>query len=152
MRSSLVVRASDCQCTSCNGPGFNPSIRRHSGIWVAADEAVPNIVWRKILPKNIYKKISIAPLPFSWGWMNNWTNEWMDVSLFLWWPTTWGGRRRSCCCLSSCGTAPGNRPGYLQEKLSSFIRKKGNNMMIFPLSKSTGCIHICFYSAQSQWK
>ncbi len=33
MRTSLVVRASDCQCTSCNGPGFDPSIRRHSGIW-----------------------------------------------------------------------------------------------------------------------
>jgi hypothetical protein len=32
MRSSLVVRASDCQCTSCNGPGFDPSIRSHSGI------------------------------------------------------------------------------------------------------------------------
>jgi hypothetical protein len=32
MRSSLVVRASDCQCTSYNGPGFDPSIRRHSGI------------------------------------------------------------------------------------------------------------------------
>jgi hypothetical protein len=44
MRSSLVVRASDCQCTSCNGPGFYPSIRRHSGIWGAADEAVLNIV------------------------------------------------------------------------------------------------------------
>jgi hypothetical protein len=27
MRSSLVVRASDCQCTSFNGPGFDPSIR-----------------------------------------------------------------------------------------------------------------------------
>ncbi len=47
MRSSLVVRASDCQSTSCNGPGFDPSIRRHSGIWGAADEAVLNIVWRK---------------------------------------------------------------------------------------------------------
>jgi hypothetical protein len=32
MRSSLVVRAYDCQCTSCNGPGFGPSISRHSGI------------------------------------------------------------------------------------------------------------------------
>jgi hypothetical protein len=32
MRSSLVVRASVCQCTNCNGPGFDPSIRRHSGI------------------------------------------------------------------------------------------------------------------------
>ncbi len=44
MRSSLVVRASDCQCTSCNGPGFDPSIRRYSGIRGAADEAVLNIV------------------------------------------------------------------------------------------------------------
>jgi hypothetical protein len=32
MRCSLVVRASECQCTSCNGLGFDPSIRRHSGI------------------------------------------------------------------------------------------------------------------------
>ncbi len=32
MRSSLVVKASDCQCTSWNGPGFDLSIRRHSGI------------------------------------------------------------------------------------------------------------------------
>ncbi len=42
MRSNLVVRASDCQCTSCNGPGFDPCIRQHSGIWGAADEAVLN--------------------------------------------------------------------------------------------------------------
>ena len=56
MRSSLVVRASDCQCTSCNGPGFDPSICRHSGIWGAADEALLNIVWKIInKPKtNIY--------------------------------------------------------------------------------------------------
>jgi hypothetical protein len=44
---TLDVRASDCQCTSCNGPGFDPSIRRHSGIWGAADEAVLNIVLNK---------------------------------------------------------------------------------------------------------
>ncbi len=60
MRSSLVVRASDCQCTSCNGPGFDPSIRRHSGIWGAADEAVLNNVRRKkekkIPQKNIEKE------------------------------------------------------------------------------------------------
>ncbi len=58
MRSSLVVRASDCQFTSCNGPGFDPSIRRHSGIWGAANEAVLNIVRtkRKNPPKNIFKK------------------------------------------------------------------------------------------------
>jgi hypothetical protein len=42
--SSQVVRASDCQCTGCNGPGFDPSIRRHSGIWGAADETVLNII------------------------------------------------------------------------------------------------------------
>ncbi len=60
MRFSLVVRASDCQCTSCNGPGFDPSIRRHSGIWGAADEAVLNIVRKnkKISPKKYLKKIS----------------------------------------------------------------------------------------------
>ncbi len=59
MRSSLVVRASDCQCTSCNGPGFDPSIRQHSGIWGAADEAV---LVRKVISKSNkvrkkYKKI-----------------------------------------------------------------------------------------------
>ncbi len=59
MRSSLVVRASDCQCTSCNSPGFDPSIRRHSGIWGTADEAVLNIVWktnRKKSPQKYWKK------------------------------------------------------------------------------------------------
>jgi hypothetical protein len=61
MRSSLVVRASDCQCTSCNGPGFDPSIRGHSGIWGAADEAVLNIVRKKMKksPKTIFKKKSV---------------------------------------------------------------------------------------------
>jgi hypothetical protein len=61
MRSSLVVRAFDCQCTSCNGPGFDPSIRRHSGIWGAADEAVLNIVRRK------NKKIKIPPQKNNFG-------------------------------------------------------------------------------------
>ncbi len=59
MRSSLVVRASDCQCTSSNGPVFDPSIRRHSGIWGAADEAVLNIVGKKKKknpPKKYLKK------------------------------------------------------------------------------------------------
>jgi len=37
-----------------NGPGFDPSIRRHSGIWGAADEAVLNKVRKKI--KNPPKK------------------------------------------------------------------------------------------------
>ncbi len=32
MRSSRVIRASNCQCQSHNSPGFNPSILRHSGI------------------------------------------------------------------------------------------------------------------------
>jgi hypothetical protein len=48
----LVVRASDCQCTSCNGPGSDPSIRRHRVIWGAADEAVLNLV----PPKKIFKE------------------------------------------------------------------------------------------------
>jgi hypothetical protein len=44
MRSSLVVRASDCQFRSRNSPGFDSSIFRHSGICGAADEAVLNTV------------------------------------------------------------------------------------------------------------
>jgi hypothetical protein len=32
MRSSRVVRASDCQCRSSNSPGFGPCILRHSAI------------------------------------------------------------------------------------------------------------------------
>jgi hypothetical protein len=65
MRSSLVIIAPDCQCTSCNGPGFDPSILRQSGIWGAADEAVLNIV-RKIKdkksPQNIFKKKIVLSL------------------------------------------------------------------------------------------
>jgi hypothetical protein len=66
MRSSLVVRASDCQCTSCNGPGFDPSICRHSGIWGAADEAVLNIVRKKEKksPQKILKKKKIRYICF----------------------------------------------------------------------------------------
>jgi hypothetical protein len=39
---SLWVRASDCQRQCRNGPGFNASILRHSGICGPADEAVLN--------------------------------------------------------------------------------------------------------------
>jgi len=42
MRSSLVGTASDCQCTSCNGPGFDPSIRRQSRLCGAENEAALN--------------------------------------------------------------------------------------------------------------
>jgi hypothetical protein len=58
MRSSRVVRASDCQCRSRNSPGFDPCILRHSGFWGAADEAVFNTVHRKKNPKNLAVKIS----------------------------------------------------------------------------------------------
>jgi hypothetical protein len=44
MRCTRVARASDSQCRSRNGPGFDPSILRHSGISGAADEAVLNKV------------------------------------------------------------------------------------------------------------
>ncbi len=47
MRSSRVVRASDCQCRSRKSPEFNPSILRHSGIGGAADEAVLKKVHNK---------------------------------------------------------------------------------------------------------
>ncbi len=70
MRSSLVVRASDCQCTSCNGPGFDPSICRHSGFWGAADETVLNTVRKKrrlFLPLNcqLEGQKSLGPLKIS---------------------------------------------------------------------------------------
>jgi hypothetical protein len=47
MRFSLRVKASGCQCNSCNGPGFDPSLRRHSGIWGAADLLVMNTVRKR---------------------------------------------------------------------------------------------------------
>jgi hypothetical protein len=50
MRSSRVVRASDCLCQSRNDAGFDPSILRHSEIWGAEDEAVfYKVVWKKLL-------------------------------------------------------------------------------------------------------
>ncbi len=42
--------------TLLNWLGFDPSIRRHSGIWGAADEAVLNTERKKIPHKNIRKK------------------------------------------------------------------------------------------------
>ncbi len=48
MRPNRVVTASDSQCRSRVCPGFDPSILRHSGIWGAADEAVLNILHKKI--------------------------------------------------------------------------------------------------------
>jgi hypothetical protein len=60
MRSSLVVRASDCQCRSRNSPGFDPSILRRSVIRGAADEAVLNTVHRR--------KKNQENLPGNFGW------------------------------------------------------------------------------------
>jgi hypothetical protein len=47
MRSSLVVRASDCQCQSRNGPGFDPSI---------FGQAVLNIVFQILKNPNFKKR------------------------------------------------------------------------------------------------
>jgi hypothetical protein len=41
------------KCRSCNCPGFDPSILRHSGIRGAADEAALNIVHKKKQSKEI---------------------------------------------------------------------------------------------------
>ncbi len=51
MRSSLMVRASDCQNRSRHSPGFDPGILRHSGTSGATDEAVLNTVHRKKIQK-----------------------------------------------------------------------------------------------------
>ncbi len=64
MRSSRVVRASDCQCQSRNNPGFDPSIFRHSGIWEAANEAVLNIIHKKKIFNPTYNRIfTVLHLP-----------------------------------------------------------------------------------------
>jgi hypothetical protein len=47
MRTSRVVKASDCQCQSRNSPGIDHSILQHSGIGGAADEAVLNKIIKK---------------------------------------------------------------------------------------------------------
>ncbi len=68
MRSSLVVRASDCQCRSRNSPGFDPSILRHSVIWGAADEAVLNTVHtKKIQNISQYEHMNIVQWPLSYN-------------------------------------------------------------------------------------
>ncbi len=60
MRSSLVVRASDCQFTSCNGPGFDPSIRRNlrGSRWSSAEYCVKknkkNPPQKKKIKKNLH--------------------------------------------------------------------------------------------------
>jgi hypothetical protein len=66
MRSSREIRASDCQCQSRNGPGFDRSILWHSGIWGEADEAVLNKVHNKRI-----KKIHLLKLAdWSWEYIN----------------------------------------------------------------------------------
>ncbi len=54
IRSSRVIRASDCQCRSLNSPGFDPSILRHIGIWGAADEAEYS-TFKKSFPVNFWQ-------------------------------------------------------------------------------------------------
>ncbi len=44
-------------------PEFDPSIRRHSEIWGAANEAVLNIVFKKKIPPKIFKKNNNCILP-----------------------------------------------------------------------------------------
>jgi hypothetical protein len=84
--TTLVVRASDCQCRSRNSPGFDPSILRHSGIWGAADETVLNTVQKKIeknpplldlesmhsISDENYdlRKCTHRRIPDHWGWMH----------------------------------------------------------------------------------
>ncbi len=58
--------------TRCNGPGFDPSIRRHSGIWGAADEAVLNIVRKKKLKKSPKTSICSVYLVFVTTYSDVW--------------------------------------------------------------------------------
>ncbi len=85
MRSRQVVRVSDCQWTSYNGPGFVPSIRRHSRIWGAADEAVLNKKKRKQIknPKNMMEKILSEAVGLDWSRPGS--NYNCLVEYVLWW-------------------------------------------------------------------
>ncbi len=67
MRSSLVVRASDCQCTSCNGPGFDPSAQRNlrGGRWSSVE----------------YSTMFINPLVL---YRSDWTNCSVPWGTFTW--------------------------------------------------------------------
>jgi hypothetical protein len=56
MRSSQVAGAHDYQSQGSNSPRFNQSILKHSGVWVAADEAVLNIQYIKNPSQNGRKK------------------------------------------------------------------------------------------------
>ncbi len=60
VRSSRMVRASDCQCQSRSSPGFYPSILRQSGIWGGADEAVWNIVEKNLELKTTLTLVRMA--------------------------------------------------------------------------------------------
>jgi hypothetical protein len=64
MRSSRVVRASDCHCHSRNSPGFDPSILWHSGIWARQMKQC----WIKYIQYWIYTKQPATPcVPFKVG-------------------------------------------------------------------------------------
>ncbi len=97
MRSSLVVRASDCQCTSCNGPGFriNTSIRLHNRSWGAADDAVLNIVrnvWKKPLKNHVFTWTTQTSVADPWHFGTDLdprisTSDWSGSCYFRQWPS-----------------------------------------------------------------
>ena len=59
MRYSRMDRASDCQCQSCNSPGFDPSIFRHSGILIGGR-------WNSTVLNILHKKSEKNHPVFSW--------------------------------------------------------------------------------------
>ncbi len=72
-----LVIASDCQCTSCNGPGFDPSMRRHNGIWGAVRWISVEYGTKKKSPKKYYKKkIYFVPVWRCCGWRRRTLSCW----------------------------------------------------------------------------
>ncbi len=144
MRSSPVVRASDCQCRSRNSTGFDPSFLRQSGIWGAADGAVLNTVHRK----NKSKKIPLL------------TDKVEDpvIRLLHWWP-----RRYTVCpclklitvclaCIDRPSTCPTpRRPSIQTEPFTDQLGIRGSSVENLPRFKtstkldsslvSTGSLH-----------
>ncbi len=85
-----LLRVSDCQFRSCNSPGFDPSILRHSEIWRAADEAVLNKVHLKkykkspCLFKYVYRCITVSTYKYMLvlAYLCVYVSAWIYVSMY----------------------------------------------------------------------
>jgi hypothetical protein len=145
IRSSLVVRVSDCQCTSCNGPGFDSSIRRHSGIWGAAYETVLNTVQKN--KKYIYKIKKGTPryrglagnAAYRWPAVKQSPRRWREGGDSRY-PSASGCRRWKS--VAGAGYAKPFRPGYAESRPQYATRLKIISLKAFSAFISICCLYL----------